>query len=124
MHVHGCHHFRTVTEAVARQIAEAKKLGPKTTNAGSDAKTRTTGRSAYSGQKTAPQRKPKPEPLPTDAEEAEEYVPSSVPVTPQPRFYRSTATVEGLGSARLVGFSEEQWTTLVPLLTAAGFRPY
>lgn len=44
---------------------------------------------------------------------------------PHARFYKSTTrTDDGLGMARLVGFTNAQWDALTPLLAQLGFRPY
>ena len=61
----------------------------------------------------------------TPPRKGEEEVESMEPVIPNPRYYQSTTrTPEGLGMARLVGFTEQQWNELVPLLHQQGFRPY
>jgi hypothetical protein len=74
------------------------------------------------GQKRHSTQKPKTPP-PKGEEEAEAE--STEQITPDPRYYQSTTkTPEGLGMARLVGFTEQQWNELVPLLHQQGFRPY
>ena len=98
-----------MTEDVKRQINEAKKAGGKVKSA------------AGPKRSSSKPRAPKYEPEPDD--EDEEITPLP-PATPQPRYYRSSVTVDGLGSARLVGFTEQQWKDLLPTLTELGFRPY
>ena len=91
------------------QAADGKRAGGK-------AKTKPTG------QKRNSRQTPKTPP-PKGEEEAE--ADSTEQITPNPRYYQSTTrTPEGLHMARLVGFTEQQWNELVPLLHQHGFRPY
>jgi hypothetical protein len=87
--------------------------------AGGKAKAKPAGQKRNSGQN-------KNTPPPQEGEPAEEEeVDSTEQITPNPRYYQSTTkTPEGLGMARLVGFTEQQWNELVPLLHQQGFRPY
>jgi cell division septation protein DedD len=73
-------------------------------------------------QKRNSTQKPK---TPPQQREEEAEADSTERVTPTPRYSPSTTkTPEGLGMARLVGFTEQQWNELVPLLHQQGFRPY
>ena len=79
-------------------------------------KTKPAGQKHNSGQKTK---------APPQKREEEAEADSTEQITPNPRYYQSTTkTPEGLGMARLVGFTEQQWNELVPLLHQQGFRPY
>jgi hypothetical protein len=74
------------------------------------------------GQKRNSTQKPK---TPPQKREEEAEAESTEPLTPNLRYYQATTkTPEGLGMARLVGFTEQQWNELVPLLHQQGFRPY
>jgi hypothetical protein len=96
-------------------MKNASKEGPRLFSDGEE-KMKPAGQKRNSGQKpkTPPQKR-----------EEEAKADSTEPIIPNPRYYQSTTrTPEGLGMARLVGYSAQQWEALEPLLQQLGFRPY